>query len=155
MTRIFSTPAHVPGFYGSFYDSSSAQSAASPNIGYPMRLNTTVETFGVTVNSSSISILNKGVYNFQFSTQFVGAKTANLNIWLKQNGIDVPWSNTTLTTSNQSSDIVAAWNFVQTFNANDVVQLMWATSDVAIQIQSASVIAGPQVPGVIVTVTQI
>lgn len=155
MTRITATPP-TKKFYGSFYDTASAQYAASVNIGVPMSCNTTDEAFGISMNSSSIVIQNSGVYNIQFSTQFLGDHSGDIYIWLKQNGQNVPWSNSKVSVSQQSLSLVTAWNFVQSFNANDVVQLYWATTDTAIHIAAtASTVNYPAIPGVILTVTEV
>lgn len=155
MTRI-SAVSPVKKFYGSFYDSASTHYAASAQVATVMPCNTTVESFGVTMNSSSITFQNTGVYNIQFSAQFVGTKTADIYVWLRRNGTDIPWSNSKINIDNQNSAVVAAWNFVQTFNTNDVAQIMWAVSDVDIHIQaSASTANYPAIPGVIITATEV
>lgn len=155
MTRITATPP-VKKFYGSFYDTASTQYAASAQVAAAMSCNSTLENFGVVMNSSSIMFQNTGVYDIQFSAQFVGTKIADIYVWLRRNGTDVPWTNSKINIDNQNSAVVAAWNFVQTFNANDVAQVMWAVSDIDVHIQSsASTVNYPAIPGVIVTVTEI
>lgn len=143
-------------WYGSFYDTSASQVAVGTGSATAIRINTTAESNGISVNSSSIIFAHTGVYNIQFSTQLVGTHSGDVYIWLKQNGSNVPWSNTKLSITNQAPAIVAAWNFVQTFNAGDYAQLYWAPSDTAIQIASSPAWdSEPAIPGVILTVVQV
>lgn len=155
MTRIAATPP-TKKFYGSFYDTASTQYAASANIGVAMSCNTTLESFGVSMNSSSINISNTGVYNIQFSAQYIGDHSGDIYIWLNKNGTSMPWTNSKVSISQQNLALVTAWNFVQTFNANDIVQLYWSVTDTAIHIaSSASTVNYPAIPGVIITVTEV
>lgn len=155
MTRITPT-SPTKKFYGSFYDSASTHYAASALAPTVMPCDTTIENFGITMNSSSIVFQNTGVYNIQFSAQFVGTKIADIYIWLRKNGTNVPWSNSKINIDNQNSSVIAAWNFVQTFNVNDVAQIMWTVSDVDVHIQaSASSANYPAIPGVIITATEV
>ncbi|NDB86729.1 MAG: hypothetical protein EB127_29150, partial [Alphaproteobacteria bacterium] len=123
-------------WYGSFYDTSASQVAVGTGSATAMRINTTVENNGISINSSSIIFHNSGVYNLQFSTQFVGDHSGDIHVWLKRNGSNVSWSNTKLSIPQQSTAIVAAWNFVQTFDSGDYAQLYWAVTDTAIKITS-------------------
>ena len=155
MSRINFTPA-VNKHYGSFYDTTT-QTAASATIAYPITLNTTVASNGVTINGSSIIFQNAGTYNIQFSAQLVGSKTATAEVWIKQNGVSVPWSNGRTSISNQNPATLPAWNYVMPIAANDVIQFYWSTTDVDVKITSASSSgnAGPQIPGMIVTAVEV
>ena len=79
------------------------------------------------------------------------------DIWLRKNGVNVP--NTTgkvvLTGSANASPIVAAWNYVINASSNDYFELMWATSNVNVEIvKNAAIAPHPLVPSAILTVTQ-
>jgi hypothetical protein len=115
---------------------------------------------GVSVASGSrITFANTGVYNIQFSAQMdkTDAGSDDASIWLRQNGVDVPWSNTNITLD-ATRRSVAAWNFIISANAGDYVQLMWSTPDVNMRILAA--VSGtnpvrPAIPSLILTVQQV
>lgn len=157
-TDIVISPAGIPTrYYGSFYDTT-VQTASGTLIPTPIKLNSSdsASNSGVRVNSSSIIIDHSGVYNIQFSAQISTTKTSTVELWLKKNNSDVPWSNTFVSTDNQNPKVVAAWNFVTSASSGDWYQILWATTDVASTLYAASTAgAGPQIPSAIVTVTQV
>ena len=149
------------GFYGAFC-STVSQSNPSPNVSRSMQLETTEHSNGVTVVSGSrITTAYKGVYNLQFSAQLEkidnGADT--VYIWFKKNGSNVPRSNTAIDVLKQaggSGRFVAAWNYVDTMNPGDYLEIVWQSDDVNIQLHQ-DVAAGnfPSIPSVIATLTQV
>ena len=77
--------ASATKFYGSFYDTTN-QPNDTGNINY-MQLNTTSSNNHVSVvNGDEITVDFTGVYDIQFSTQFiqVGGGTHNMEIWLEK-----------------------------------------------------------------------
>lgn len=145
-------------FYGSFYDTTTQ--TATANIATPMLFNTTAESQGVTVTSSSqVNILNSGTYNIQFSAQLdkPSNNAQDLDIWLQTNsGTIIPWTNTRLTLAGQSK-VVASWNFVKTFTGGDHFHLYWSNQDTVSLYSAASATSPvrPEIPSVILTVTQV
>jgi len=122
----------------------------------------TLETNGSTLSKIKVAIA--GTYNIQFSSQlhndFNGAVT--ISIWLKKNGIDIPWSNTEfeIPKKDATGKRVASWNFFVPMNTTDYVELYWkveATSYTGgVYIDSTP--AGtnvPAIPGTILTVNQV
>ena len=157
MTRISATPPNNKS-YGSFYDTTT-QTAASANVAYPITINTTDFANGITVNASSITFLNAGIYNIQFSAQIADIKTANFDIWIKKNGSNVLGSDGTVSVSNQNQYALPAWNYLLNLNSNDVIQFFWAsTSNTASIVYAASSVPAPYHPSIasmIVTAVQI
>lgn len=101
-----------------------------------------------------------GKYNIAFSAQLekIGGGSHEVEIWLKQNGTDIPHSNTAITLSGGSgSKLVAAWNWFVDVDADDYVQLYWWVDAInTIKIESRPVTNGrPAIPGVILTVNQV
>ena len=149
------------GFYGAFC-STGSQTNPSPNVSRSMQLETTEHSVGVSVVSGSrITVANTGVYNLQFSTQL--EKTTNgtdtVYIWFKKNGSNVARSNTAIDVLKQAGGggkQVAAWNYVDTFNANDYVEIVWQSADTTMQL-AADPASGnfPSIPSVIATLTQV
>lgn len=145
--------------YGAFSDTTT-QTAAAINTAYAMTLNTTDASNGVSVGSptSRIVVAQQGVYNIQFSTQLDKASGATgiIWIWLRHNGTNVPNTTSKVAIQGTAAECVAAWNFVLELEANDYIELMWATDDTNVQLTAASSTAlFPAIPSVILTVTQV
>lgn len=137
--------------------------SASANIAYPMKLNTTdlVEGFSV-VSGSRITAVNGGTYNLQFSAQLEQTTNhaAEISIWFRKNGTDIPNSNTELTIEKISGGgkLVAAWNYILQLQSTEYVEIMWAStrSDTTLHYHAVqSTPTRPATPSVIVTMTQI
>lgn len=149
-------------YYGSFYHTASMDVLA-PNTAYSMSLSTTDFASGVSiggVDKTQITFANPGVYDIQFSAQITktsGTKS-NMFIWLNQNGIDTPNSNTDITLDGGTNDrAVASWNFfVKTTTSNEYAQLMYGgtIANVRILYEAATGIY-PAIPSLIVTVNRV
>jgi hypothetical protein len=155
------TPAKVPIHrtrFGSFYDTTS-QTAALANTAYPITYNTTNLTNGVFLRGSStseIEIDTEGVYNIQFSVQLdkTSGGTGNFWIWPRINGVDVSNSASQVQIQGNDAEIFSAANFFFDLKAGDYVQIMWAVSDVSVQLAAfASDTFRPAIPSIIVTVS--
>lgn len=152
----------VTNYYGSFYHTASMLNT-SPGIPNTMSLNTTDLSNGVVISGSindKIKFLNSGIYDVQFSAQLdktsAGADFI-IYIWIKQNDLDIPISNTAVTTlGGTNAKTVASWNWFVSASANDYVQLMWASDAADARIQyNATPTYGPAVPSLIVTADRI
>ena len=151
------TPQLVRKSYGAFRDGTT-QTAAAINTAYPITLNATDISVGVTIGTptSRVYVDRPGAYNFQFSLQLnkTSAAAKNVWIWYRLNGTNAANSATQITLAGTSAAAVAAWNFVLNMNAGDYFELVWSTDDTACQIVSlASVAPVPAIPSVILTVT--
>lgn len=145
-------------YQGSFYDTTTQTTLGSEK--KAMTLNTTDISNGISVvNSSQVKVTNAGVYNLQFSAQLVrtsGGSTANVIIWLRKNGNDVPNTSTIVTFRNNGDFLVASWNFFSQMSVNDYLQVMWYSTDANIQIKYQSATANyPAVPSLIVTMSKV
>jgi len=143
--------------YGSFYDTTT-QTAAVINTAYGMTFNTTDLSTGVTIGTptSRVYVDTRSVYNIQFSAQLdktiIGL--GNVWIWLRKNGVDVPYSTGQLQVQSITSETVAAWNYLLDMNAGDYFELMWETDDITTQItRFAATAVHPATPSIILTVT--
>lgn len=145
-------------YYGSFYDTTTQTTTA--DTATAMTLNTTDVSNGVSVvGGSQITFAHAGVYNVQFSAQLdkTGSNTEDIDIWLRQNGTNVPWSNTALAVAG-SARYVAAWNFIVTVADGGNVELMWSSPAASMELVSAPAAVTPtrpEVPSVIVTATRV
>lgn len=143
--------------YGTFHDTTD-QSAVSPNTAYAITFDTTDLSAGVFrgTPTSRIYVDRPGAYNFQFSAQVASTSAAAKTVyfWPRKNGVDVVNSATKLTLSGSGVAYVAAWNFVLRMNAGDYFQLMWATSDINVQILADPATAFcPSIPSAVLTVS--
>ena len=143
--------------YGSFYDTTN-QNNDTGNVNY-MQLNTTSSNNNVTVvDGYKVTVTFGGVYNIQFSTQFIqtGGGTHNMEIWLVKNGTNVADSGGIVTLTGNNTKHIAVWNYVEPLAANDWVALAWYSSNSGIDIVTLpSEGPGPNVPSVIVTVVEV
>lgn len=145
------------GYCGSFYDTTT-QTAAAINTPYAMTMDTTVISNGITVESGShILFAHDGIYNVQFSAQIdsTASPVALTWIWLRKNGTDVPYSAGRVHVQGSSANLIAAWNYVDRFNAGDYIQVMWATDKTSVRLLATTAASPvPAIPSVIVTVVQ-
>lgn len=150
--------------FGSFY-STDDQTAAAINTGYAVTYNNTDLSSDVSVVSSSqIKVTKYGVYNIQFSIQFVNTDTQihDVDVWFRKNGSDIANSNSRFSIPNSHGGVdghaIAALNFFVDLAPNDYIQLMWLTADTTVSIQQLDAVTTPSAavrpatPSVILTV---
>lgn len=113
---------------------------------------------------TKVTVEDAGVYNIQFSIQFINANANDqaVSVWARQNGVDIPASNgdISIPAKHGSTDgrLIAAWNYFVTAAAGDFFELMWSTesSDVSIQhLPTQSSPTRPATPSVILTVARV
>lgn len=144
--------------YGSFL-STQTQIAAVANTATAITLNTTDLSRGVYTGTpnSRIYVDTEGVYNVQFSIQLDKASggAANFWIWPRLNGTtDVPNSASQIQIQGNNHEIFSAANFFFDLKAGDYIELMFAVSDVSVQLQYFAAAAPvPAIPSIIVTVS--
>lgn len=143
--------------YGWFWDTTN-QTAAAINTAYAMTFNTTglAQDVRIGTPTSRIVVDHLGIYNIQFSAQFVntGGSAHRAWVWLRINGVNVPNSATVLRMQGNTTEQVAAWNFVQRLNAGDYFELMWEVSDTGVSLfADAASAVHPAIPSVMLSVT--
>jgi len=158
------TPTQIPTRYYGAFCSTVTQVASAANAINTMSANTTEHSYGVTLSANTRFVMsNAGVYNIQFSAQLQQQQNVNSNIsiWFRKNGVDIANSNTEIAIQKDGagvSKMVAAWNYVDTFNANDYFQIMWSSPDGTMELLYQGTQTGPvrpATPSLIVTVTQV
>lgn len=149
--------------FGSFYDTTD-QTAASTTTAYAVTLNTTALSNNVSlVDSTKITFATDGVYNIQFSIQLANNDNAtqDIDIWFKKNGVDIENSNSRFGLAPRKSagdpyHVIGSLNFVDSFVADDYVELYWRTSSTNAYIEYYSAPSSPTrpaIPSVILTAT--
>lgn len=147
---------NAPKPYGAFYDTTT-QTVPAINTATPITYNEENGNYAVTRGSpqSRIYVAETGVYNIQFSLQIdhQQATAARIYIWLRINGVDVPYTATKAVIQGSDAEIVLAWNFLVTLKSNDYFELIWATDDPDVVIAAFAASSPiPEIPSVIMTV---
>jgi len=158
------TPTQIPTrYYGSF-TSNVTQTNPVANVARAFSADTTEINNGVILSANTRFVVqNAGVYNIQFSAQLQQLNNADsaISIWFRKSGTDIPKSNTELSIDkNQggASKLVAAWNIVESFTANQYIEIMWSSPDTGMEILWQNTQTGPtrpSTPSLIVTLTQV
>ncbi len=131
--------------YGSFADTT--DQTATANTATVMTFNTTDFSSGVSIVTSGgyasrFTVNNAGVYNFQWSGQFQNSDSQDhdVTVWVRKNGTDVVGSSGYLSVPSShggiDGHIIAGWNFLFQFAANDYIELWWETDNAAVTIQA-------------------
>jgi hypothetical protein len=143
--------------YGSFYDTTT-QTAAAINTAYAMTFNTTRTSEGITLGTPTSRVYadTLATYNIQFSVQVNTTALTDqlLWVWLRKNGTDVTASTSQVRTKVLDFAAVVTKNFLLEMNPGDYFELMWATDNTGVQLQTFAASGFyPSVPSVALTVT--
>lgn len=116
---------------------------------------------------SKIQVAQDGIYNAQFSAQFINTTNdvQDIDIWFRKNGTDIANSNSQFgikarKSTGSASRLIAGLNFYLDLNKNDYFELMWRVSDSGVSLEqfpavtaSGTTPAIPATPSIILTVT--
>ena len=149
--------------FGAFYDTTD-QTAASTTTAYAITINTTSLSNNVSiVDNTKLTFATDGVYNIQFSIQLSNNDNAtqDIDIWFRKNGTDIANSNSRFGLAPRKSagdpyHVIGSLNFVESFSADDYVELYWRTSNTNAYIEYYSAPSSPTrpaIPSVILTAT--
>ena len=135
---------------------------------YEVSVSQTVASTTITGDlPSKMTVEQPGIYDLQFSAQFVNTTNdvQEISIWFRVNGTDVPNSNSEFgikprKSTGTASRLVAAMNFFLELQTNDYVEIMWRVSDSGVYLEHfpAVVASGttpdiPATPSIIATLT--
>jgi len=101
---------------------------------------------------SKITADYAGLYNMQFSLQFVNIDTQihDADVWFRKNGTDIPNSNSRFSIPNSHGGVdghlIAALNYVIDMDPGDYMEIMWHTDDSDISIQQLPAAVSPTRP---------
>ena len=123
---------------GSFY-STQDQIAASTNTGYAVTFNSTHHTDSVTLsNNSRINVTYTGTYQFSITLQIEhnNSSEATVTVWEKRNGTtDTSYSGHLFDVKGNDFYVVN-WVFTRHLEANDYIEVYWATTDAQLNLHS-------------------
>lgn len=168
INNLATTVGNATPKWGAFY-STVTQTNPTANVPMPMTVNVADASGSMVImadingggNYQSIQVLTAGVYNIQFSAQVSHNNSSqdDFDIWLRKNGTDVAGSNSKETVQLNNGYLVAAWNWVLPLAANDKIRIMWAAAHTNVSLPyiaaQTTPYAAPEVPSVIITVTQV
>jgi hypothetical protein len=145
------------------------QTAASVAVAYAVTYNNSVFPDGISIVSNSrITFAQPGIYAITFSIQFKNTNNdlETIDIWFRQNGTDIPASNTRFaiparkSTGDPSFLVAVTPITVDIEAANQYVEIMWRVSNTGVSIEHLPAVAAspgvtpaiPATPSVIVEV---
>jgi hypothetical protein len=159
------TPILSPINYGSFIDYRTGTQQTSTTSAQPIEINTTLNTNNISITNNlsnkptRITFANSGLFNIQFSAQIHQASNGSpsVDIWIRQNGVDVPQTNGSVDLSNQMHYALPSWNYLQQVNSGDYIEFYWTSTStvqlLSVPIQSSPTV--PETPGFAVTVVEV
>jgi len=142
---------------GLFY-STTNQTAAATNTGYPVEFENTYIGNGVSIGGTDdtrITVSSDGVYNFQvtLTIQHTNSSDATIWTWINKNGSDVTYGGQKQTIKG-NDDKAIYWNFSIDVEAGEYIEMYWAVSDTTASLHTeAATTPHPGVPSSIVAVS--
>jgi hypothetical protein len=142
---------------------SNVTQTGSISAGTIMSVNIVDVVGGITANANAFTVPNTGVYNLQFSSQFLNTESTqeDIAIWVKINGTDVAGTAGVVTTAGRKNPsipgkLIAGWNYFLNMTANQYVQIAWLPSSANVSMNATTATATyPAVASVIVTMNQV
>jgi hypothetical protein len=141
--------------YGSWI-STATQTTADSTINNIIALDTVEGSYGIdlinpsttTPATSAIKFSYAGTYNIQISAQLYttigGNGFLNADMWMRQNGIDVPNSVGSISVGSKNPYTVASWNYIIDISAGDTLQWIWhVNTSTSTSLLATSAQAGP------------
>lgn len=135
---------------GLFFDTAD-QPIAAVNTAQPVRFNQTYLNNGVLINgatTSEITVLNSGIYNFQFTGQLRSSSAASkiLYVWLNRNGTDIGFSTREYLIAGSGGVLDISWSFNIDLLAGQYIQIIIAgdSTDLSLDFVAAT----PPHPGI-------
>ena len=142
--------------YGSFYDTTT-QTATIINTATAITFNTTDLSQGVFLSTTSrVMVDTEGIYNFDTSFQIdkTAGGTGIFDFWFRLNGVDVADSASRIRVQGNNAEVFSSLNYFFDLKANDYVELMFAVTDLTIEITAFPAAAPvPGIPSIILTVS--
>ena len=140
---------------GLFY-STTDQTAAATNTGYPVEFEVTYIESGISiVDDTEVTVSADGIYNFQVTlqTDHIGGSDSTITTWINKNGTDVPYGGQQQTVKGNSVHAVY-WNFSIDLTAGQYIEMYWATDDTNLSLDTQTATSPhPGIPSAVVAVS--
>lgn len=157
--NLIANAVNAPKPHGSFYDTTTQTNPVAGAVNL-MRVNTVYDdqetVFSVSKDTNRIYVAETAVYNIQFSAQLdnLGGGNTEVYIWIRVNGVSVPYSASKVVISGPNDEKVAAWNWVLTLSEGDYIEIAWQSPSLGTILLAAPASGNiPAIPSVIITVT--
>lgn len=146
-------------YYGTFNRTTDYVPAAA-NTAYAIPFTATAFSNGVSIGSpaSRIVVANSGLYSIACTLQYSSSNASQKNAygWIRKNGTDIPQSSRITTLSLNGGYRTVLINETVSLAANDYIEIMFATTDVAVTVVAAPATAfAPGSPAANLLVSQI
>ena len=161
---IVNNDSHSPGYYGSFYDTST-QTLTGVNQAKRLDIANTFEANGISLSGNKIVFNNIGTYELIFSIQYknISQNQEDIYIWYRKNGVDIPYSSSVFTIPARKSagipaHLIAVTPFIATLAASDFIEIYWHCNNTEVTVETFTTHNNPTIPdtpGVIITATQV
>lgn len=142
---------------GLFY-STTNQTAAVVNTGYPVEFENTYIGNGVSIggaDNTRITVSADGIYNFQVTLGMQHTNSSDVTVWtwINKNGTDVPYGGQKQAIKG-NQDKALYWNFSIDLTTGQYIEMYWAVSDTTATLHTeAATTPHPGVPSAIVAVS--
>lgn len=130
------------------------QVSLSTTTAYPIKYNIIQTSSGIFYqNDSQIKVEHDGVYNIQFSIQFVNISNEpqEIDVWFRKNGVNIENSNSVFTvpgkkSSGISGHLIGSLNIFLDLLSTDYAELVWRTSSLDVSIETIPAKTSPTIP---------
>lgn len=150
--------------YGAFYDTTTQSTTANTPTAITFNSTSSSRHTSISTPASRILFAADGLTSVTFSLQLSNSSASedDVTVWLRKNGVDVPYTGSTITVPKKHGAIdgtaIITVNFYENFNPSDYLELYWLTvaGTTTIKTIPASISpAYPSSPGAVLTVSQI
>jgi hypothetical protein len=146
-------------YYGEFTKTSD-QTPAAINTAYALTFDNTEKANGLSIGSppSRIVASQSGLYQFNATVQLTSGNSSakNIYVWFRKNGTNVANSSRLVTMNINNGFVPMALIESFSLEANDYLELMFASSDTAVTVDNVAATAfAPAAPAVVLSVTQV
>jgi hypothetical protein len=112
------------------------------------------------IDNSKMQVLETGDYFFQFSAQLSksGSSSAQADIWVRKNGVDIPRSNSRATFSGNPNEVLISVAFIVDLDKGDYLQLYFSSADAGAKLTAHTGLTNPvrpDIPAIIATLNLI
>ncbi len=134
--------------------------AAAADTAYKIALDD-ITTEGITLTGSpltEITFVEGGLYKLAFTAQIASStsSTVNFRFWPRLNGTDVTGSTIVASLHNNGATIVVSRTAIFSVNANDVLNVMWATDNTSGTLKAHAATAyAPASPSVTLVISRV
>lgn len=123
--------------YGAF-NSTSSQALTAVNTAQSVLINNTVEAFGITKGTSTLTVGTSALYVLDFALSVIksNSNTEKVWVWLRRNGVDIPNTALTFTIAGNATELIISGNFHVKLLETQNIELMWAGTSTALSLDA-------------------